>query len=112
LRVIRVDVPVKEELARSCGGVAFISLEQRDRVSAVLSLTDGLGAAGALVCTGEDSAFAEGLDMLRFNGVAVVVRVQEGRDRPIANASPNVFLFKQLSVIDLLWVIIGSLSRL
>ncbi|KAF4768382.1 hypothetical protein HAV15_002638 [Penicillium sp. str.  len=99
LRVIGIDVPVKEELVRSCGAEAFISLEQGDRVSTVLKLTGGLGAASVLVCTGEDSTYAEALDMLRFNGVAVVVGVQEGRERPIANASPNVFLFKQLSII-------------
>ncbi|OJJ52339.1 hypothetical protein ASPSYDRAFT_137854 [Aspergillus sydowii CBS 593.65] len=99
LRVVGVDVPAKEELVRSCGAESFISLEQSDRVSMALNLTGGLGAAAVLVCTGEDSAFAEGLDMLRFNGVAVVVGVQEGRERPIANASPNVFLFKQLSII-------------
>ncbi|KAL2851879.1 chaperonin 10-like protein [Aspergillus pseudoustus] len=101
LRVIGVDFARKEELVvRSCGAEAFIALDQTDdRVSPVMKITSGQGAAGVLVCTGADSAFAEGLEMLRFNGVAVVVGVQEGRERPIANASPNMFLFKQLSIV-------------
>ncbi|CRG88782.1 alcohol dehydrogenase, putative [Talaromyces islandicus] len=101
LRVIGIDVQSKESLVRSCGAELFVSLEEgRDGViKRVQQETDGIGAAAVLVCTGEDSAFREGLDMLGFNGVLVVVGVQEGKERPIENASPNLFLFMQKQIV-------------
>ncbi|KAL4781070.1 chaperonin 10-like protein [Aspergillus varians] len=99
LRVIGVDFQAKADLVRSCGIEVFLSLEQGNHVEAVKARTKGLGASSVLVCTGEDAAFAEGIDMLRFNGVLVVVGVQQGDERPISSACPNSFLFNQTSII-------------
>ncbi|KAL3479540.1 chaperonin 10-like protein [Aspergillus californicus] len=99
LRVIGVDWQAKEDLVRSCGAEDYLSLEQGNLATAVKKRTGGLGAVAVLVCTGEDTAFAEGIDMLRFNGVLVVVGVQEGTERPIPNACPNAFLFNQTSIV-------------
>ncbi|KAJ5113837.1 hypothetical protein N7456_002371 [Penicillium angulare] len=99
LRVIGVDVQEKGGLIKECGAEVFLALEQGDRMHAIYRQTEGLGAAAVLVCTGEDSAFTEAIEMLRFNGVAVVVGVQEGTERPISSACPNAFLFKQTSIV-------------
>lgn len=96
LRVIGIDVKKKEELVRSCGAETYLVLEDtKCLVESVKKGTNELGAAAILVCTGEDSAYSQALAMLRFNGVLVVVGVQEGKERSIENACPNAFLFNQ-----------------
>ncbi|KAF7518966.1 hypothetical protein PCG10_010467 [Penicillium crustosum] len=100
LRVIGIDFKEKETLVRSCGVETYLALEEtKSLVNSVKAETNELGAAAALVCTGEDSAYSQALDMLRFNGVLVVVGVQEGKERPIENACPNAFLFNQSMIV-------------
>lgn len=100
LRVIGIDFKEKETLVRSCGVETYLALEEtKSLVKSVKAETNELGAAAALVCTGEDSAYSQALDMLRFNGVLVVVGVQEGKERPIENACPNAFLFNQSMIV-------------
>lgn len=94
---------------RDCGAEKYLALEAYCSThtdgdisamsQAAKNITRDPGAAAALVCTGSDSAFAECLDMLRLNGMLVVVGVQEGKERPIANASPNLFLFAQKGIV-------------
>lgn len=100
LRVIGIDFKEKETLVRSCGVETYLALEETESlVKSVKTETNELGAAAAVVCTGEDSAYSQALDMLRFNGVLVVVGVQEGKERPIENACPNAFLFNQSTIV-------------
>lgn len=90
-----------------CGVEEFLALEdysmglqrQYEVVQAVRKLTDGLGVAAAVVCTGEASAYSWGFECLRFNGTLVVVGVQEGDETPICSASPNAFLFHQRRIV-------------
>lgn len=93
---------------RSCGAEACLSREKHKNAAhgdstclptAIRNMTEGLGAAATLVCTSADSAYVNGLDMLRFNGTLVVVSVQEGAEYAIFNASPNAFLFTQKSIV-------------
>lgn len=109
LRVIGINFKRKESLARDCSTEEYLALGDYDSThtdsdisamsQAVKHITGGPGAAAALVCTGNDSAFGECLDMLRFNGMLVVAGVQEGKERPIANAGPNLFLFAQKGIV-------------
>ncbi|CAI7641153.1 unnamed protein product [Penicillium palitans] len=69
LRVIGIDFKEKETLVRSCGVETYLALEETESlVKSVKTETNELGAAAALVCTGEDSAYSQALGMLRFNG--------------------------------------------
>ncbi|KAK9437174.1 alcohol dehydrogenase [Metarhizium brunneum] len=107
LRVIGIDRVMKKAMIHDCGVEEFLALEdysmglqrQYEVVQAVRKLTDGLGVAAAVVCTGEASAYSWGFECLRFNGTLVVVGVQEGDETPICSASPNAFLFHQRRIV-------------
>lgn len=106
LRVLGIDSMNKEKLVRECGADQYLSIEDYSPdalgdaaiIAAVKSYTMELGAAAVLVCNGSDSAYAQSLGFLRFNGTVVVVGCQEGVARPIATATPNIILFNQLTI--------------
>lgn len=107
LRVLGIDSSRKEAMARQCGAEEFLSISDflpdeekgQQLVETVRELTCGLGAAAAVVCIGENSAYNRCLESLRYNGTLVVVGVQEGKETPIASASPNTFLFHQRRIV-------------
>ncbi|KAJ5089300.1 hypothetical protein N7532_007984 [Penicillium argentinense] len=64
----------------------------------VLAATGGEGAAAVVVCSGNNAAYAQGLDFLKFNGILVGVGVP-GDLQPIENACPHLMVSKQLAIV-------------
>lgn len=106
LRVLGIDKRDKEALVLACGAEQYLSIEdfaqddegEVNMVHTVKACTGGVGSAAVLVCNGSDSAYAQSLKFLKFNGTMVVVGCQEGPARPIASATPNIILFNQLNI--------------
>lgn len=76
LRVIGIDVGSKEDLVMDCGAEDFIDITAHDDKSIaeeVMKLTGGLGAHAVIVCSGSNKAYAQSLDLIRFNGTVVCV---------------------------------------
>lgn len=108
LRVIGIDHGSKADLVKSSGAEHFVDITQfpsDDRggklAEHVKSLTDGLGAHAAVVCTAANAAYAQALPLLRFNGTLVCVGIPEHAAQAIATAFPHSFVSKQ-------WTITGS----
>lgn len=100
-RVIAIDHGSKEALALKSGAEHFIDFTKMDKegiAKHVQSLTDGLGAHAALVCTAANAAYAQAMDLLRFNGTLVCVGIPEGDFVSIAGAVPGVIAAKQLNI--------------
>lgn len=58
----------------------------------------GMGAAGVVVCTASNAAYAQALQFLRFGGTLVCVGVPEGKPVPIAKADPGTILVQELNI--------------
>lgn len=107
-RMLAVDAGEKEALCRECGAEAFFDITKypkgeegtKQLAEAIKKETaGGLGAAAVIVCTAANAAYAQALEFLRFNGTVVCVGIPEGDATPIANASPSLFIIKQLNVV-------------
>ncbi|CAL5868452.1 uncharacterized protein PFLUO_LOCUS2678 [Penicillium psychrofluorescens] len=105
LRVIGIDHGSKEELVKSSGAEHFVDITKfpaDDNGTAlqkhVQSLTDGLGAHAAVVCTAANAAYAQALPLLRFNGTLVCVGIPEGDPKAIATAFPSSFISKHYTI--------------
>lgn len=105
LRVVGIDHGSKEELVKASGADHFVDItkfptdDQGKALAAhVQSLTDGLGAHAALVCTASNAAYAQALLMLRFNGTLVCVGIPEHTPQAIATAIPATFITKHYTV--------------
>ncbi|KAF3398029.1 Alcohol dehydrogenase 2 [Penicillium rolfsii] len=105
LRVIGIDHGSKAELVKESGAEHFIDITQfpsDDKGVAlqkhVQSLTEGLGAHAAIVCTAANAAYAQALPLLRFNGTLVCVGMPEHEPQPIATAFPTSFVNKQYTI--------------
>lgn len=106
LRVIGIDHPSKAELVLSSGAEHFVDITQFPKdveetalPSHVATLTGGLGAHGAIVCTSSDEAYAQALRLLRFNGTLVCVGLPDQGTKPIASACPAEIISKQCKII-------------
>lgn len=74
-RIIAVGSrPVCVNLAREFGASDVISYKDGDLVEAVKAMTGGLGADSVIICGGQDEAFAQAIDMVRY-GVGTVSNV-------------------------------------
>ncbi len=76
-KIIAIDrSSYRLKLAKSICGAEVIDLAEhstpKDRLDAVLSLTDGLGADTVVECTGFPHIVSEGLDLLRNGGTYIV----------------------------------------
>lgn len=105
LRVIGIDHGSKAELVKSSGAEHFVDITQfpNDNQGATLaehiqSLTDGLGAHAAVICTAVNAAYAQALPLLRFNGTLVCVGIPEGERQAIATAFPSSFINKHYTI--------------
>jgi len=104
LRVIGIDHGSKEGLVKESGAEHFIDITQfpKDDNAAltkhVQSLTDGLGAHAAIVCTAANAAYAQALPLLRFNGTLVCVGIPENEPLPIATAFPFAMINKHATI--------------
>ena len=105
-RMIGVDMGEKEKLVKDCGAEAFIDLSKYSRddegtkklVEEVKNITGG-GAKGVVVCTANNTAYAQGLKFLKFRGVLVCVGVPEHDPVPIASADPATMLVSELKIV-------------
>jgi len=105
-RMLGIDMGDKEKLVKSCGAEAFFDLSKYSRdkegskklVDEVKAATGG-GASGVVVCTANNTAYAQGLSFLKFRGCMVCVGVPEGDPVPIATADPGTMLVSELKIV-------------
>lgn len=111
LRVIAIDHGSKEALARDSGAEHFIDFTKHDRdgiTSQVKALTGGLGAHAAVVCTAANAAYAQAIQLLRFNGALVCVGIPEGDLVAIGGAAPGPIANNHLTITG---VAVGNRSE-
>jgi propanol-preferring alcohol dehydrogenase len=99
-RVIGIDHSSKKDLVMESGAEHFIPVDGTDDMAeAVKSLTNGLGAHAVVVCTANNAAYANSLDLLRFGGRVVCVGIPEGDVVPMKSASPGLIVAKALQIV-------------
>ncbi|KAF7593387.1 hypothetical protein BBP40_011576 [Aspergillus hancockii] len=105
LRVIGVDDGSKEDLVKSSGAEHFVDVTKfpsDDNGAAISthikSLTGGLGAHAVIVCTSSNTAYAQSVLFLRFNGTMVCVGIPENNPQPIASALPVTLIGKHCNI--------------
>ncbi|KAJ4368874.1 hypothetical protein N0V83_005956 [Neocucurbitaria cava] len=99
-RVIGIDHSSKKDLVLESGAEHFIAVDGTDSVpDAVKELTNGLGAHAVVVCTANNSAYAQAVDLLRFGGRVVCVGIPEGDVVPIKTANPGIMVAKALQIV-------------
>jgi propanol-preferring alcohol dehydrogenase len=82
------------------GAEHFIAVDGgEDMAEAVKAVTNGLGAHAVVVCTANNAAYGNSLDLLRFGGRVVCVGIPEGEVVPIKSANPGVMVAKSLQVV-------------
>lgn len=100
LRVIGIDHGSKEAVAKEAGVEFFLDFtKHKDMAQAVKDVTGGLGAHAVLVLTSSNAAYAQAPTMLRFGGTVVCVGLPEGDVQPIASASAQLLIFKDLRIV-------------
>ncbi|OAP54896.1 hypothetical protein AYL99_10596 [Fonsecaea erecta] len=105
-RMIGIDMGGKEKLVKDCGAEVFLDLSKYSRddegtkklVEDVKTATGG-GAAGVVVCTASNVAYAQGVSFLKFRGTLVCVGVPEGEAVPIATANPATILVGEIKIV-------------
>lgn len=111
LRVIAIDHGSKEALAMDSGAEHFIDFTKLDKdgiTGQVKALTGGMGAHAAIVCTAANAAYAQALQLLRFNGTLVCVGIPEGDFIAIGGAAPGPIVSKHLTITG---VAVGNRSE-
>jgi len=107
-RMIGIDSGEKEDFVRSLGAEAFFDITKYSRDAegtakltedVKKASTDGLGAAGVVVCTASNAAYGQALGFLRFGGTLVCVGVPEGEPVPIAGADPGSLLVQEKRIV-------------
>ncbi|CAO2651052.1 Nn.00g093490.m01.CDS01 [Neocucurbitaria sp. VM-36] len=99
-RVIGIDHSSKKDLVLESGAEHFIPVDGTDSMpDAVKELTSGLGAHAVVVCTANNNAYAQSVELLRFGGRVVCVGIPEGDVVPIKTANPGVMVAKALQIV-------------
>ncbi|KAJ5605333.1 hypothetical protein N7510_010487 [Penicillium lagena] len=105
MRVIGIDHGNKAVLVEESGAEHFVDIakfpaddEGKALTKHIMSLTEGLGAHAAVVCTAANAAYAQALPLLRFNGTLVCVGIPEHAPKPIASAYPFSMVNKHLTI--------------
>lgn len=105
LRIIGLDFGSKELFVKECGAEAFIDItkhpggdECNSVADEILAITGGDGAAAAIMCSASNSAYAQAIPYLKFNGTLVCVGVPSDV-KPIASAYPHLMVGKQLAIV-------------
>ncbi|KAH7399048.1 chaperonin 10-like protein [Phaeosphaeria sp. MPI-PUGE-AT-0046c] len=99
-RVIGIDHSSKKDLVLDSGAEHFIAVDSgEDMVEAVKGLTNGLGAHAVVVCTANNAAYGNSLELLRFGGRVVCVGIPEGDVVPMKCASPGLMVGKSLQIV-------------
>jgi propanol-preferring alcohol dehydrogenase len=99
-RVIGIDHSSKKDLVMESGAEHFIAVDSgEDMAEAVKAVTNGLGAHAVVVCTANNTAYGNSLDLLRFGGRVVCVGIPEGDVVPIKSAAPGTIVARSLQVV-------------
>ncbi|EER41937.1 alcohol dehydrogenase [Histoplasma capsulatum var. duboisii H88] len=106
-RIIGIDHGSKRDIVLESGAEHFIDITQftdnepkgGKLAEHVQSLTGGLGAHAVIVCTSSNAAYAQGMYLLRMNGVLVCVGIPENVPLPIGSSFPAHLIGKQLSIV-------------
>lgn len=105
-RVIGIDHGSKEELVRESGAEHFLDITKfpsddngAAMTARIMELTEGKGAAAAIVCTNSNAAYAQALNFLGVNGALVCVGVPEHDPMPIMTAFPALLIGKHLRIL-------------
>lgn len=107
-RMIGIDSGEKEDFVKKLGAEVFFDIGKysRDKEGTAKLVedvkkasSDGLGAAGVVVCTASNAAYAQALQMLRFGGTLVCVGIPEGEPQPIAGADPGSMLVQEKRIV-------------
>lgn len=101
-RVIGIDDASKETLVKESGAEHFVDLTKHtdESIAAeVKRLAGGLGASAVVVCTGNNRAYAQALDFLRFRGTLVCVGMPEGEPVPIAKSFPARLVGRETRIV-------------
>ncbi|KAF1916939.1 hypothetical protein BDU57DRAFT_517363 [Ampelomyces quisqualis] len=99
-RVIGIDHSSKKDLVLESGAEHFIPVDGTDDVAeAVKGLTNGLGAQAVVVCTANNAAYGNALDLLKFGGRVVCVGIPEGDVVPMKCATPSLMVGKSLQIV-------------
>ncbi|KAL6716299.1 hypothetical protein ACLMJK_005865 [Lecanora helva] len=101
LRVIGIDAPAKRGVVLDSGAEHFVDVTAHDDKSIaeeVMKLTGGVGAQAVIVVTAANRAYAQALDLLKFDGTLVCVGIPEGQPQPIAKSYPSALIFKQANI--------------
>jgi propanol-preferring alcohol dehydrogenase len=99
-RVIGIDHSSKKDTVLESGAEHFLPVDgTEDMGKAVKALTGGLGAHAVIVCTGNNAAYAQAVDLLRFRGRVVCVGIPEGTPVPIKGALPQVMVSKEIAIV-------------
>lgn len=96
-RMVGIDDESKAEFVQERGAERFLKLGP-GLAERAKEATDGEGAAAVVVCSGNNAAYAQALELLRFNGTLVCVGVPGGALTPIAGAIPGAMVSKQLNI--------------
>ncbi|KAF2131043.1 alcohol dehydrogenase-like protein [Dothidotthia symphoricarpi CBS 119687] len=97
-RIIGIDHSSKKDIVLESGAEHFIAVDGSSSVAdTVKELTGGLGAHAVVVCTANNKAYEQSLDLLRFGGRVVCVGIPEGE--PVPFALPGVMVGKALTVV-------------
>ncbi|KAF2745845.1 GroES-like protein [Sporormia fimetaria CBS 119925] len=99
-RVIGIDHSSKKDIVLESGAEHFISVDGSDNVvETVKKLTGGLGAHAVIVCTANNRAYDQSVEMLRFRGRVVCVGVPEGEPVPIQSALAAAMVTKEIQIV-------------
>jgi propanol-preferring alcohol dehydrogenase len=101
-RMIGIDMGDKETISRECGAEAFFDpskYAKGELAAEIKETTGGMGATAVIVCTSNNTAYAQGMDLLKIGGTMVCVGIPEGEEVVLPNATPTNFIFKQCQVL-------------
>lgn len=97
-RIIGIDHSSKKDIVLESGAEHFIPIDGTESVEdKVKELTGGLGAHAVIVCTANNKAYEQSVNLLRFGGRVVCVGIPEGE--PVPFTSPGLLVGKSLTIV-------------
>lgn len=100
LHVIGVDHSSKEKLVIESGAESFVAFDRvQDVPQSIKDASNGMGVHAAIVLTGSNLAYTQGLSALRFGGQLVCVGVPEGEPQAIQGVFPSNLIFRGIRII-------------
>ena len=101
-RVIGLDAGHKEAFVKKCGAEHFFDvtkLSDKELEEKIKEVTGQLKAKAVIVCTAVNKAYAQAVNLLRWNGTLVCVGIPEHNPEPIQSAYPAALVMQQLKIV-------------